>query len=81
MDAIRVGKVMFKIAVIICICFMASSVEVHASYQDDEELMQQIRDALRKQEEEARVKWGYSGENCKWDAGKLIVQVESKEEL
>lgn len=81
MDAIIFRKVIFKIAVIICICFMASSVEVHASYQGDEELMQQIRDALRKQEEETRVKWGYSGENCKWDAGKLIVQVESKEEL
>ncbi|MGN0154957.1 MAG: transglutaminase domain-containing protein [Lachnospiraceae bacterium] len=77
----KLGKLIFLMAVIVGVCLISSSVCVNASYYFDEEMLQEIEKEMRRLEEEERVKWGYSGKNCKYDVGKLIVQVESKEEL
>ena len=77
---IKIKRIFLGIIVVVGGWFLLFPVHAYAFYPDDEEMMQQIREALREQEE-IRAKWGESGENCKYDKGKTIVKVDSKDAL
>lgn len=77
---IKIKRIFLGIIVVVGGWFLLFPVHAYAFYTDDEEMMQQIREALREQEE-IRAKWGESGENCKYDKGKTIVKVDSKDAL